>query len=123
MNFSAFIALIYTLLIFNQAHNDVDKKFPAEFLNINTPSATDKFETTDRNNCDICIYVVRHLQDYMRDPEIRDQIIEYLLNGCKLLPPPKDDECASIVNNYVPAILESLLDENPRSLCMLMNIC
>lgn len=74
----------------------------------------------DNNTCDLCVKVVRELQELMSDPTSQTRIIERLEQICESF---HSVMCRVLVDYYVPGIIAEFVAEEPMIMCENYHFC
>jgi len=74
--------------------------------------------------CTICKEVVRLVEDYLDDGRTQEEIEELIDQYCAKLPSPYDTLCKSLVDSYIPIIIEWLDQEmEVVEICTKIGLC
>jgi hypothetical protein len=100
-----------------------------EFIHGFSRSATDRVtglsERNDSSTCDTCKQVVLDLEDRLNDPQLQDDVVEFLLvNVCPMLPGDASRTCrqeARVVVAQIAASIQQMIDVD--GLCVGLGAC
>merc|ERR1711936_1353597 len=75
--------------------------------------------------CDLCIQIVTAIDDFITDATTEQEIIDFVEELCATLGWPLDDLCDSLVESYIPAIIDGLVSDNlnPGDVCKAIGMC
>merc|ERR1712096_254790 len=78
----------------------------------------------DSTGCDICKLILEDLEQNLAGNSTEEEIEEFLMQACDVLPDNSQAFCIDIVKEYVPEIIAAFLDqESPSAICKQVGIC
>merc|ERR1711972_1313157 len=101
---------------------------PFVFLLLTQFSLLEVTTTDDLENnlsCALCMTLMEILDENITDPTNEQMVADFLDNICFLLPHPQEDECHTLISEYVDDILELLVNQYlaPQLVCDEIQLC
>eukprot|EP00091_Calanus_sinicus_P009142 TRINITY_DN21553_c0_g1_i1.p1 TRINITY_DN21553_c0_g1~~TRINITY_DN21553_c0_g1_i1.p1 ORF type:complete len:231 (-),score=49.77 TRINITY_DN21553_c0_g1_i1:147-839(-) len=75
--------------------------------------------------CDLCVQIVTAIDDFITDASTEQDIIDFVEGLCATLGWPLDSLCESMVESYIPEIIDGLVSGNlnPGDVCRSIGMC
>lgn len=79
----------------------------------------------DTETCMFCMVIVKDVEGFVKANKTEQEIMNFLTNVCQMIPTKSiADECQTIVQTYVPEIIELVTSEvDPKVICTLIKLC
>jgi saposin len=78
----------------------------------------------EQGACQICQLVVTYVENLIQQNNTVQEIEQKVDQMCTLLPSPINNLCTSIVNSYLPQLIQWLVNhENPQAFCSSVSLC
>ncbi|XP_037638251.1 prosaposin isoform X1 [Sebastes umbrosus] len=92
-------------------------------------SATDKsakpmVRVRDSPKCAICEFVMKQLEDMLKDQKTEEEVIQAVEKVCTFLPASLSTQCKDLIETYGQAIIELLVQQaDPKTICTVLALC
>ncbi|XP_074025323.1 uncharacterized protein isoform X2 [Leptinotarsa decemlineata] len=78
----------------------------------------------DKPQCVICQFVMKEIEEKLKDKKTDDDIENIVKNICKIMPSTIKTECNSLVDEYGDLIIQLLISSlEPKEICTRINLC
>ncbi|CAJ1067775.1 prosaposin isoform X2 [Xyrichtys novacula] len=92
-------------------------------------AATDKsakrmVRVRESPKCSICEFVMKELEDMLKDEATEEEVIQAVEKVCTVLPSTLSAQCKDLIETYGSAIIELLVQQaDPKTVCTVLGLC